>query len=171
MLSAPQTSAGIGDAEPSDGSSNKEMNQDAPPSEDQCQLEWAVDDAPGGLSPFSLTDVLGDGTASPMVQGFDDPESPIESVDDLVVATRPYQASSALSDRHLSLTVADRYASEYFSNAHPMWPFIHKTQWDDCWTSWKSPDQRHDTENGWTLFFADVVRLQKRMNEREAAYH
>jgi hypothetical protein len=159
LLSAPQTSAGIGNAEPSEGYSLKEATQGGPLLQDQDQTEWMMDTATDGLSPFNLTDALGEDAACPLIQGLEDPESPTESVHDLVVSRRPYQASSSLSDRHLSLTIADRYASEYFSNAHPMWPFIHQTQWDDSWSSWKSPGQVHDTEHGWTLFFADMVRL------------
>ncbi|KAI0167385.1 hypothetical protein BJ166DRAFT_623288 [Pestalotiopsis sp. NC0098] len=69
---------------------------------------------------------------------------------------RPSISSSVLSSRHLSITIGSSYASEYFRNAHPMWPFLHERQWDDCWHRWESP-VGYSTGAIWMDFFADMV--------------
>ncbi|KAH8895257.1 hypothetical protein GQ53DRAFT_48816 [Thozetella sp. PMI_491] len=69
---------------------------------------------------------------------------------------RPDISSSYLSDRHLSITLGDRYASEYFSNAHPMWPFLHRKQWHEWWATWQQP-QSTSQRPEWVAFFVDMV--------------
>lgn len=64
--------------------------------------------------------------------------------------------SSVLAGRHLSISVGSRYASEYFCNAHPMWPFLHQKQWDDCWNRWTSP-ANGGSRVAWMDFFVDMV--------------
>ncbi|ETS78703.1 hypothetical protein PFICI_08556 [Pestalotiopsis fici W106-1] len=90
-------------------------------------------------------------TQNMFIQGNDDetdiPEALIE---------RPDIMSSMLSNRHLSITIGSSYASEYFRNAHPMWPFLHQKQWDDCWRRWESPIG-YNTGAAWMDFFADMV--------------
>lgn len=71
---------------------------------------------------------------------------------------RPGIMSSMLSNRHLSISVGSSYASEYFRNAHPMWPFLHQQQWDDCWQRWESPIG-YNTGAAWMDFFADMVSV------------
>ncbi|KAI0473451.1 hypothetical protein GGR56DRAFT_531998 [Xylariaceae sp. FL0804] len=75
----------------------------------------------------------------------------------LVLADRPSMPSSALSARHLTIAVGSRYATEYFANAHPMWPFLHQRQWDDCWRRWESPVDLGGTRATWMHFFSDMV--------------
>ena len=64
--------------------------------------------------------------------------------------------SALLSDRKLKISVAERYAAEYFSSAHPMWPFLHRSQWEECWSCW-SGDTREVAVADWRTFFVDMV--------------
>ncbi|KAH6962155.1 hypothetical protein BKA56DRAFT_598405 [Ilyonectria sp. MPI-CAGE-AT-0026] len=65
-------------------------------------------------------------------------------------------ASTRVAESYLSLSVASRYASEYFTSAHPMWPFLHHKQWDEWWTYWTGPT-RADKTSDWRAFFVEMV--------------
>ncbi|KAM0817500.1 putative Transcription factor domain-containing protein [Seiridium cardinale] len=69
---------------------------------------------------------------------------------------RPSALSSTLAGRHLAISIGSKYASEYFRNAHPMWPFLHQKQWDSCWRRWESP-MDGGIGAAWMDFFADMV--------------
>lgn len=64
--------------------------------------------------------------------------------------------SALLTDKKLKISVAERYAAEYFSSAHPMWPFLHRSQWEECWSYW-SGDMREAAVGDWRTFFVDMV--------------
>ncbi|KAL2670265.1 hypothetical protein Neosp_014732 [[Neocosmospora] mangrovei] len=66
-----------------------------------------------------------------------------------------------LAQTHLSLTLAQRYASEYFTSAHIMWPFLHHRQWAGWWTYWAGLTQCQDafTPDARTSFVDMVVSI------------
>ncbi|KAK2606712.1 hypothetical protein N8I77_005443 [Diaporthe amygdali] len=104
--------------------------------------------------------------ADDSMNGFVDPALEYTSAQSLLVTDgdgyteplieRPGALSSTLARRHLSISIGSSYASEYFLNAHPMWPFLHEQQWNDCWRRWESP-VGGSTRAAWMDFFADMV--------------
>lgn len=130
---------------------------------DADQSEWMQASIDGALMPadFGVADVTDDpinnlvdpalGSTPAQVLLVTDDNNDAE-----VLIQRPSLSSSTLAGRHLSISIGSKYVSEYFRNAHPMWPFLHKTQWDDCWRHWESPVGGH-TRAAWMYFFADMV--------------
>ncbi|KAF4886545.1 Positive regulator of purine utilization [Colletotrichum fructicola] len=61
-----------------------------------------------------------------------------------------------LTESYLPLSVAGRYVKEYFTSAHPMWPFLHRQQWEDWWKYWSGPARQMNSPGSQT-FFVDMV--------------
>ncbi|KAF5520219.1 Transcriptional activator protein acu-15 [Colletotrichum aenigma] len=61
-----------------------------------------------------------------------------------------------LTESYLPLSVAVRCVKEYFTSAHPMWPFLHRQQWEDWWKYW-SGTARQMNSPGSQTFFVDMV--------------
>ncbi|KAF4810050.1 Positive regulator of purine utilization [Colletotrichum siamense] len=61
-----------------------------------------------------------------------------------------------LTESYLPLLVAGRYVKEYFTSAHPMWPFLHRQQWEDWWKYWSGPARQMNSPGSQT-FFVDMV--------------
>ncbi|CAH0056949.1 unnamed protein product [Clonostachys solani] len=64
--------------------------------------------------------------------------------------------SEQLSKSYTSQAVASRYVGEYFTSAHPMWPFLHQRQWNSWWKGWTGA-MGNETTLGWRAFFVDMV--------------
>lgn len=138
---------------------------------DADQSEWIQASIDGALMPahFGVQDVTGD-----PINSLVDPElgsTPARALlvtagndDAEALIQRRSVSSSTLAGRHLSISIGSKYVSEYFRNAHPMWPFLHKTQWDDCWRHWESP-VGGDTRAAWRYFFADMVCIMASMDD------
>lgn len=65
--------------------------------------------------------------------------------------------STSLARATTSLFLAKKYANEYFSSAHPMWPFLHDSQWENCWGYWTAK-AREGLETSWRGVLVDMVR-------------
>ncbi|KAH9231224.1 hypothetical protein K456DRAFT_38829 [Colletotrichum gloeosporioides 23] len=63
-----------------------------------------------------------------------------------------------LTESYLPLSVAGRYVKEYFTSAHPMWPFLHRQQWEDWWKYWSGPARQMNSPGSQT-FFVDMSSL------------
>ncbi|KAK2779634.1 hypothetical protein CKAH01_02982 [Colletotrichum kahawae] len=63
-----------------------------------------------------------------------------------------------LTESYLPLSVAGRYVKEYFTSAHPMWPFLHRQQWDEWWKYWSGPARQLNSPGSQT-FFVDMSSL------------
>lgn len=142
---------GFGDADQSD--SMQETMDDALMPGDFGLMDMTVDSLNGFVDP-ALDSAEAHGVLVVSTEQ-EDAETPSALLE------RPSISSSVLSSRHLSITVGSSYASEYFRNAHPMWPFLHERQWDDCWHRWESP-VGYSTGAIWMDFFADMVSTQSR---------
>lgn len=140
-----------------------DVNQETLNAGDADGTDWISAPTDGGLLPTNFnTAELADNS----MNGFVDPALGSTSAQSLLVTDgdgyieplieRPGGLSSTLARRHLSISIGSSYASEYFLNAHPMWPFLHEQQWNDCWRRWESP-VGGSTRAAWTDFFADMV--------------
>lgn len=129
-----------------------------------------ADNINNGALSQSLVDQLND---APPIDYMDDeielilrppsPEGRFEALptmhvtDWLVSAEQPDLHSSDMANHLLSVAVANRYAAEYFSGAHPMWPFLHQKQWADSWDCWRQASAP-GPKAGWMTFIVDMVR-------------
>lgn len=103
------------------------------------------------------------GTKSPEIRVEDRVTELCDPVDDFEEAEAADQSglcfdmmSEQLSKSYTSQAVASRYVGEYFTSAHPMWPFLHQRQWNSWWKGWTGA-MGNETSLGWKAFFVDMV--------------
>ncbi|VUC38191.1 unnamed protein product [Clonostachys rosea] len=111
------------------------------------------------------------GAKSPEIRVEDRVTELCDSVDDFEEAEAADQSglqldmtSEHLSKSYTSQAVASRYVGEYFTSAHPMWPFLHQRQWNSWWKSWIGA-MGDETSLGWKAFFVDMSAYQRAMGK------